>query len=167
MKIVTIYECEICGSRHDTEADAAECEAQGIEHVPGLEVGDIVLARAGFGWFDGDVRWIENYDRIGRKVSPFDRPKKNQSHGNCFGACCTYQFYYVVTAIDRVEPYKEHDGHRVRYHLATLAMSESTGYGSGWTYARHHVTPTKVAAPPQHVVDTSKALIGREARTLI
>lgn len=169
MKTITLYVCEGCHSRYETEEKARACEARGFE--PKFEVGDIVLAQAGFGWFDGDPAWIENFDRIGRKRSPFDKPRENADHGNCFDACCTYRFFYVVTAVDHSTHDYSFDGapawHRPRYHLATLAMTGKSGYGIGYTFDEHHKTPRKVENPPDYVVETSKRLLGKKAPTLL
>lgn len=147
-KMKTLYICEGCGRKFNQSEDAALCEGRTSE--PTVKVGDIVLARSGFGWYGGDVAWISN-----PKHTPCKSPGTN-----CFDTCCTYSFYYVVTAID-------YESHRVRYHLATMAMSEENDYRYGYTYDQHHCTPEKVENPPADVVEQSKTLIGHVARGLI
>lgn len=146
--MITLYMCEGCGRQYNQREDALLCESNKPE--PTVAVGDIVLCRAGFGWYGGDKAWISN---------PEHTPCRNPGI-NCFGTCCTYSFYYVVTAIDR-------HNHRVRYHLATLAMSETSGYRYGYTYDQHHCAPEKVENPPAIVIEQSKELIGHIARGLI
>ena len=150
MITVTKFMCAICKKQYDTEAEALKCEAQGFE--PRFKIGDIVFAIAGFDWFDGDKRWISNPDVL-----------KNKKHkrGNCGGACCTYQFYYVITHIDS----EEGDGHRPRYHLFTNAMTG--GYRSGFTFDIDHYTPVLVKNPPPFVVKDSKNLIGTRTAHLL
>jgi len=149
---VVRWKCSLCGEEYEEPEDAAECFLQGFN--PSVQVGDIVVARAGFGWFDGDERWISN---------PKAREARNPEHGNCFANCCTYQFYYVVTVIDQ----DAHDGHRAQYHLFTRAMSGKQGYAGGWTYDEDHWKPVKVMNPPKAVVESSKELIGRKATYLL
>jgi hypothetical protein len=158
------WACTICGAEYDTEEEALSCEQQEAP-TPSAEVGDIVLARAGFGWYDGDRDWIENPD-----IALKGTPDAAQDHGNCFGSCCTYQFYYVVTAIDLAEPgmLVREDGtwlHRLRYHLRTKAMK--TAYSQGYTFDECHCTPSVVEDPPEKVVEESKELIGLEADRLV
>lgn len=151
----TLYQCDVCGRSSADEASIRACETRGIEKHSAIEVGDIVTARAGFGWFDGDPRWIANWERHKRGL------RRTTSHGNCFGKCCTYQFLYVVTAIDT----QPEDGHRVRYHLATKAMTKKTGYHSGYTFDDGgHCTP-RVLLPKQKL-DTDE-LIGHKAEGLL
>jgi hypothetical protein len=147
----TTYRCPICKQGYDTQEGAMHCAEKGTEK-PIVEVGDIVLGAAGFGWYDGDRKWIKNPD-----------VKKHPEHGNCFGICCTYAFYYVVTAID-TDP---RDAHRIRYHLFTKAMSEEEGYNSGYTFNVGHIRPRKVREPPKEVVEDSKDLIGEKAGVLL
>lgn len=137
--------CPICNREYNTMALAEACRDTPFE--PTLKVGDIVTAGGDrFGWFDGDKNWIAETNK-GRGLD-----------GK------TYAFYYVVTLIDH-----EEDGHRPRYHLATLAMTEDTGYGSGWTYDIHHLTPRRVENPPVHLLAEAKlkGLIGKPARGLL
>ena len=142
MNLVTLYECDICKQRFETAEGAIACESTGTDRTP-CQVGDIVL-RGGFGWYDGDERWI------------------------AFRAKDTYRgikglylltFYYVVTAIDL-------DNHRTRIHVVTKAMK--SGYTEGYTYVSGHVPVEPIkGGVPQFVLDDSKDLIGRKARYLL
>lgn len=147
MKTKSVYECEICGHTYNTAREAGACEAQGVKGDLAIKVGDIVLARAGFGWFDGDIEWVSNPSVLDHQAHPSI---------NCFGTCCTYAFYYVVTAIDK-------EGHRPRFHLATKAMG-GQGYSCGFTYAFGHFTPEKVVDPPDL---QTQDLIGLKATRLL
>ena len=150
--MVPTYKCDICGRTFPSKAAAVACEAYG-RPKPSLQVGDIVFARSGFGWYDGDRAWVSNPTVQG-----------NPKHGNCFAACCTYRFYYVVTAIDTdTQP----GSHRIRYHLVTNAMDGRSGYRSGYTFDSGHHSPTRVPQPPRQIVKESKALIGLKASHLL
>jgi hypothetical protein len=159
VNITTRYQCELCGEQYDTEGDAFSCEKRGLEKAI-TKVGDIVTCQSGFGWFDGDPEWISNPEVA---MDGVPRPggvsigTRNPKHGNCFGKCCTYQFYYVVSAID----YEEH---RVRYHVVTKAMSGAQGYRSGYTYNDGHCRPVVVKSPPALAVDD---VIGHKAESLL
>lgn len=150
-RITQRWVCPICEKECLTREEAIRCTARGKEK-PIVKVGDIVLAPAGFGWFDGSRDWVKNPD-----------VKKHPEHGNCFGACCTFQFYYVVTAIDG----DDEDPHRTRYHLLTAAMSGEQGYRQGWTYADGHYKPQRVKDPPDKVLKESKLFIGSKAKYLL
>lgn len=173
----TVYQCESpgCGKCYSTAAEAEECEAY-LRGGPAIvEVGDIVLLRAGYGWLDGDPLWVSNPEVcIGGKPLPhkhrpldlvfsgaslcIDKSRKcPYGDGNCFGPCCTMAFYYVVTHIDIEE-------HRVRYHVATLALE---GDHVSYTYNVNHHQPKKVENPPEHVVRTSRRLIGKKGKYLL
>lgn len=145
------YICEICGGRYPTEMQARSCEDQTIPELT-IKPGDIVLLRAGFGWYNGDPQWVSNPD-----VTP---DKKNPDHGNCFGRCCTYAFYYVVTHI-------ENYNHRWRYHVKTDAMLGESTYSQGFTFSEHHYTPRLVKDPPEHVLREGKKHIGKVFKQLI
>lgn len=155
MKI--LYICEGCGKQYDRIVKAQECESKD----PGeqlVEPGDIVTARYGFGWFDGDRRWVVNPDvklrhRDGKEVCP-------NGNGNCFSKCCTYGFYYVVTAVDT-------HNHRTRYHLRTRAMGGKTGYRGGYTYTDDHITPKKVGSPSDFLVRSGRGLVGEKCKGLL
>jgi len=151
VRVTKRWVCPICENEDRTREEAARCTAKGKEK-PIVKVGDIVLTRAGFGWFDGSRDWVKNPD-----------VEKHPEHGNCFGECCTHTFYYVVTAIDDYEG----DSHRIRYHLLTAAMSGKQGYRQGWTTVDGHYKPRRVKDPPEKVLAESKAFIGSKADYLL
>lgn len=161
MKSKTEYLCEICNNAYVTEAEAIACEKRGREKVQ-CEVGDIVTGNAGFGWFDGDPKWISNPEVGTCKPGGVSTYGTKPRHGNCFGACCTYQFYYVVTAIDG----DERDPHLARVYVATKAMSGAEGYRGGWT-GRNHIRMKVVADPPSEIVVDSTDLIGTKIENLL
>ncbi len=149
MKI--LYQCEGCEEQYASEAECRRCETQKDEVR--FAVGDIVLGRYGFGWFDGDRDWVSNPELLlpGLKEA---RPKHcPRGDGNCFGKCCTLGFYYVVSAIDTYE-------HRTRYHLRTGAMrsgyqsERTTNDEGGWR---------KVPNPPNKVLTQARSMIGRKS----
>lgn len=156
-----IFRCPICKSDHATLKGAEVCMAQGVDR-PIVKVGDIVIAGYGYGWFDGDIRWVVNPQVV---VNPGPEPSMRTQpcpgkHGNCFDSCCTMGFYYVVTAID-------HSGHRTRYHLFTKAMIGKDRPKSGWTYNDGHVRPELVKKPKRFLVKDSADLVGRKAEYLL
>ena len=149
MRALTRYACDWCSEEYKTKVEAAACEADPSKRA--ADLGDIVFNGAGCGWYDGDKGWISNPDVRLRGKCP-------KGDGNCFDTCCTYQFFYVVTAIDRaprplgwMEP-----RHPWRYHLFTRAMSGKQGYRGGYVYSIRKV----VGAPPAHVITTSKDVLG-------
>ncbi|KKM05074.1 hypothetical protein LCGC14_1757750 [marine sediment metagenome] len=163
MKTIEIYGCEVCGNEYRSAAEALECEA--TEETPLAEVGDIVFAKAGYGWYDGLKSWVSN-----AHLPPAAQGRRaNPEHGNCFADCCTYRFYYVVTKIDTDDRDYGQIGekHRVRYHLFTLAMTGKQGHRNGFTFAEQHIPPEKVENPPRAVVRGSKKLLGQAARHLL
>ena len=164
MKIIVRYACDICGEEYGTMHAAQRCEAHGLP-TPTIAVGDIVLLRDGFGWFDGDPIWVSNLAQLGRNDDePWNLPGRDKSHdGSCFSECCMYQFYYVVTAIDR----DDCNRHRLRYHVWTKAMTGTQGYAEGWTYDQDHIKPRLVNRPPKAIVNGSKNLVGRLATHLL
>ena len=137
INLIQLYECLVCKKRYDNLAEAEKCMSIKDEQL--FIVGDIVELKYGFGWFDGDVRWVINPD--------VDMTK----HG--FGKDCSMGFYYVIT-------YIELDGHRVRYHAMTKAMSGRQGHVGGYTYNNGHYTPKLIDAP-EFVKHDSKSLIGK------
>lgn len=142
--MIITYRCEKCNTTYHNIRHARACENQ-PDPTPTVQVGDIVEAQYGFGWFDGKRSWVIN---PGVDVSV---------HG--FGPECSYGFFYVVTYIEVFE-------HRVRYHLYTDAMTGAKGYQHGYTYDRGHRTPKKIGDPPQSVVEESKKFIGLKSDRL-
>ena len=134
--------------------------------------GDIVFAGAGFGWFDGDTAWVANLEQLGGKPDQvlgtgLAHPR-NPDHGNCFGECCTYKFFWVVTHVD-LDPWERMQDEegvvpRPRYHLWTGAMQ----YGRpGYTFDQHHLTPHLAQAVPDRVKLTSHQFLGHVATSLL
>jgi hypothetical protein len=163
-KIIRIedYKCPICHRIYKSMGDAMDCFEIGIDH-PIVEVGDIVFLRSGFGWFDGDKRWVSNPKVLEKhKGVPYEKRHKDR-RTNCFDSCCTFQFYHVVTAID----YDPRDSHRTRYHIATKAMKKGNAYRYGFTFNQGHIRPSKVRNPPKFVVKDSKDMIGHKAEWLV
>lgn len=152
-KVVTMYHCGICNQAFADKQNAQQCEAQG--RPESVQVGNIVLARSGFGWFNGLAGWVENKARVGR-----DDPCPN-GDTNCFASCCTYQFYYVVSHIDG----DSQNAHRARYHLVTAAMKK--GYRTGYTYDVGHCTMRRVEHPPAAVVKKSRTMLDERAKCLL
>ena len=154
-----IYICEGCGEQYDNSVSAYACEARD----PGerlVDVGDIVFAKAGFGWFNGDKRWIRNPSVI-LKSKGDSRKECPNGNGNCFASCCGYDFYYVVTAIDEKD-------HRVRYHLATRAMlGRGRGYVMGYTFNVGHHAPNKILSPSDFLIRSGRLLVGEKADHLL
>lgn len=156
------YRCEGCNRDYDLQKEAQECE-KNTETKRVVKVGDIVLARGDFEWFDGDIRWVSNPEvrtHPGSSPSPVTDPKKHAPRYNCFDDCCCFTFYYVVSFIDI-------ENHRVRYHLTTNAMTGETGYKDGWTFNENHYLPRKVNVPPKFVIKDSKTLLGHRADFLL
>lgn len=156
VQTVKTYRCQICKVIHPTRRAAQACEDRGPLRFA-FAVGDIVTARYGFGWYDGDERWV-----INRDVDPKSR---NPLHGNCFSECCTWGFYYVVTKLDG-DP---DDGHRARYHLFTGAMTGKSGYDQGYTYDSGHCALKLVPRPdrPRFVITDARRFHGRAADRLL
>lgn len=140
-----MYRCPICGTNYDNLEAAESCIIK--EDPPICEVGDIVEAKYGFGWYDGNKDWI-----INPQIDPSAR------HG--FGPKESWGFYYVVTAIDN-------DRHRTRYHLATLAMTGNDGYHGGYTFNSGHHRPKIVDTVSASIIESSKSLIGKKFEFLL
>lgn len=157
MSTATKWKCEVCGETFDTKGMADACEQKPAKALS-VVVGDIVHVGQHFGWFDGKPEWVENRARIEAKGGK----KTPCPHGdrNCFGDCCNYRFYYVVTAID-------HTKGRWRYHLWTLAMSGKQGYEQGYTFDESHLTPMRAKKVPAQVQNAAAKLIGRKTTRLI
>lgn len=143
------YTCEKCEEDYDTEEEAYDCENQELDE-PSVDVGDIVFVKSGYGWFDGDKKWVSNPDVELRKKCPND-------NGNCFEPCCTYRFYYVITAIDE-------DRHQLRYHIVTKAMNSKSGHRLTYTYHHEHIPLETIEDPPNLTVDD---VIGEKAKYLL
>jgi hypothetical protein len=154
MKTIVEYQCEVCGGRFPTQVQAMACERVGFK--PRHKVGEIVFAKGGFGWYDGQKNWVSNPNVSRDRECP-------SGVGNCFDDCCCFRFYYVITFIDK----DERDGHRARYHLMTMAMSGNQGYRAGYTYDTGHESIELVKNPPTLVVEESKTLIGQQAQHLL
>lgn len=153
MNEITYFQCSYCKQQYANKQQAIDCEKQPIEK-PCVEVGQIVEMCFGYGWFDGDKRWVINLDK---KNAP-----RITEHGNCFDRCCTMGFYYVVTAIekDKIDP------HRLKYHVFTKAMTGKQGHEGGYTYFDRHVTPSPIFSAPEFVKKDSKSLIGKKSEWL-
>lgn len=138
-----IFKCPGCGNEYEEKQQAINCMNRSDEPI--VNVGDIVELKYGFGWFDGDKRWVINPD--------VDMSK----HG--FGSDCSMGFYYVVTHIDQ-------ENHRARYHVATKAMTGKQGHRRWFTYNTGHYRPKLIDAP-DFVKEDSKSLIGEKANYLL
>lgn len=158
---VVLFRCPICKAQYANEKAAEKCLAKGID-APIVKVGDIVSMGYGYGWFDGDVRWVINPNvRVspGPKPSPPRRPCPKKK-GSCFGSCCSMGFYYVVTMIDLHE-------HRTRYHVFTKAMTGKERPTGGWTYNAGSCAPKLVKNPKKFLIKSSVSLIGQKAEHLL
>lgn len=153
--MTTSYQCDLCRRVYETAAEAKACEARGVD-ASIVRVGDIVFVYHCFGWYDGEASWVSNPDVFLKR----NGAKCPKGSSNCFGSCCNFRFYYVVTAID-------FEGHRTRYHLVTLAMTGKNGHRGGYTFNAGHFVPEKVKNPPAVVVETAKKLIGQKRENLL
>jgi hypothetical protein len=157
VKRLDVFQCPVCKTDYSTRQEAEACLSRGVDS-PIVKVGDIVILQYGYGWFDGDIRWVINPEvRVNPGLEPSPRvrpcPKKK---GNCFDSCCTMGFYYVVAAIDL-------SGHRTRYHALTKALSGKIRPAGGWTFNTGHVRPQLVKRPKRFLVKDSADLIGQKA----
>lgn len=160
--VVKHYACSHCRTEYRSEPEAIACEATGLPE-PRLRVGDVVFAGAGYGWFDGDPRWVSNPDML-------FGAKRHRDGRNCFEPCCTYRFYYIVTAIDRMYDNKQdhwRSDHAVRYHVRTLAMSGEQHRVGGWTCDEGHIRLQRVRKVPDYVRATGQALLGQKSDWLL
>jgi len=132
MQVIEKFVCPICHTQYDIKAEAQACLDRSVEKTS-LTLGDIVEVKYGYGWFDGDKKWVINPD--------VDMSK----HG--FSKDCSMGFYYVIT---HIEP----DKHRLRFHVFTKAMTGTQGHREGYTYLRGHYTPVKIDAPEDVVLDS-------------
>jgi hypothetical protein len=159
------YICERCFASYEDEGDAWRCESQPFD--PEFGVGDIVTAHAGFGWYDGDRKWIRNPEVVEHEAHDLTLPgvrcklRRNPDHGNCFGDCCSIAFYYVVTAVGN----DARNPHRIEYHVATKGMK--CAYRGGRTYDQGHHTLSKVEHPPADIVAASLDLLGKRFERLL
>ncbi len=152
-----MWACNVCGREWALPAEAEACAARGLA-VEIVKPGDIVFLSAGYGWYDGDATWVSN-PKVKLKLDGAKCPNGNKS---CYSHCCTFRFYYVITAVDR-DP---EDGHRARYHVETRAMTGKQGHHGGYTYEVHHVRPKLVVDPPDAVVKAGAKLVGHVFRNL-
>lgn len=174
MKTKVTYQCDICEQAFTTPEEAQICEQRGREKAI-VAIGDIVFAKSGYGWFDGDEKWVSNpkvrMNMHGTKLSAHQVPAPGPCRdpgSNCFDDCCTFKFYYVVTAIDWVDGYDDRKpGHRVRYTVLTKAMSGKEGHTGGWTYNSGHYNLELVKNPPAAVVKDAESLIGKKAKFIL
>lgn len=141
MEVIIKYECPVCKKQYLEKEEAERC--MNTEFKPNLEVGEIVKLHPRFGWYDGKSNWIQS--------------------GSVGDVSNLLSFYYVVTEIDR----DKRDPHRVRYHVATMAMSPQTGYHRGYTFDEGHFTPQKVENPQFEIIEDSKQLIGLKSNHLL
>lgn len=152
VKTIMTYQCPICREKYKTKKGAQECLDIGMEK-PIASVGDIVELDAGYGWFDGDKRWI---------INPSVKLRGIKSHGNCFEKCCTYAFYYVITKIEN-----DIGRHKLKYHVYTNAMTLASGHSRGFTFTETHITPKIAQNVPKFVIKNSKKLIGKDGKYLL
>jgi hypothetical protein len=169
MKVV--YRCEEPGCRWEFDNPNTCVAHEGQPRFgPNVKVGDIVTLEKCFGWYNGDAKWIRNYeDHKGRleKDAHLDfklpRQKCPKGHGNCFDSCCNLEFYWVVTAVTKAQ-------HRWRIHVASKAVRRyrpAASHIHGYTYPQGHLTCRVVAKPPRAVVAAGKRLIGMEFDNLL
>lgn len=158
MILHTTYKCEICGVVYESKKACEACESQKMT-TPLIKPGDIVFCGRGrFGWFDGDKGWVKK-ERTGDKL---------------------FSFYYIVTAIEIEESehaffyIKKIDGesineHRWQVHLFTKAMSEKTGYQSGYTFDEGHMTVIGIKKLPKlpGIRKFRKEFVGQTAECLV
>lgn len=136
---VVRWRCPACRELYASVEQARACIADAeSEGEPRLAVGDVVVGPRMYGWNDGDAAWVA-------ERAPGRRGVEERS------------FYYVVAAVDR-----HRDGHSWRYHCRTLAMTEGSGYGAGWTGRDHlrvrRVDPADVPPAVRAGVDELVAL---------
>ncbi len=120
VKRIVRYRCVICGEEYAKKSAAEECAARGFK--PTAKVGDLVVTGHMMGWIDGSEAWVH------------EKTKSKRATKTGF----SYTLIYIVTFIDG----DERDGHRVRYHLRSLAMKDGEGYGLGYTYDEGHYSMT-------------------------
>jgi hypothetical protein len=154
------WQCLICRKLYHSRDEAIKCANQKFE--PSFKVGDIVTCGGKrFGWFDGDERWVLNYDSKKCRIEAIGKVSGHvliDHRGEDW-----LQFVYVITAVDNCE----YDPHRVRYHLFTRAMSGRQGHNAGHTYDEYHVKPVLLPNPPQYLKYSSRGLLRRKTETLL
>lgn len=164
--VAELFSCDVCHKTHNSYQRALDCEFT-EPNLLNVKVGDIVTAQFGFGWYNGDKRWLVNPELeltgsilVGDMSVPVRKKGKCPNHSlswNCFDRCCTWGFYYVVTDM-RLRK----NSHLMIYSVRTGAMEEPNGHIGGWT-GSNHVRLTAVTDPPPFVVEDSKRLIGWQA----
>lgn len=170
------WECEVCTTRYATPELATACEAQ-TRDQPQFQPGDVVTVGKCWGWFDGDPHWVANLKRVDPHGTGKTRKQRAHAcpHGdrNCFGDCCNYSFYYVVTAVDReparsaYRPETHINEHRWRYHLLTGGRKHGDAPATGFTFDHGHWAPERVARVPKHIRVAIPGLIGRRTDRLL
>jgi hypothetical protein len=157
MKEILEWQCEVCQTRYASKADCLICEEQGFK--PEFKPGDIVTTSLCYGWFDGDPNWVANRKEIDDKFASELRLVCPNGNSNCFGPCCGYVFYYVVTAVTS----KPGQGHMPVYHVASWALKSGK---SGWT-GRCHRPIALASNVPAIVLEQSLGLIGCKFSNLL
>lgn len=127
VKTITTHICGKCGNEYgdDSMRSAVECCLPPLK-LP-YKVGQIVTTGQGFGWADGDRRWIVNPQVHGDRPleQAYRVPACKDGNGNCFNSCCCMIFYYVITEIERLD---SPNGAILTLH--TKAMTGASGYAS-------------------------------------
>lgn len=149
-----VYLCPVCGKGHLEKDYAIECSQRNEQ--PKHKVGDIVCMQLGYGWFDGDEKWVIN------------------KRGYEFHNKPTYRFWFVITAITPKRPplafHGDPDAHCIVYHVQTLALRIGDEGFSGWTHLVTHKRFYEVEEgiePPPEVVEAAKEMLGREFSRLL
>lgn len=139
-----VYFCPKCHRPYKAEADARECDASDV--APVYEVGQIVRIDVGYGWFDGDEKWLIKDGKDGSRQ--------------------LYAAYFVITAIDydRSNGWHAHDP---RYHIKTLGIKNGNPTGlAGHTFLKTHTPLIRVKQDPVLVAEGAK-FIGKKSERLI
>jgi hypothetical protein len=140
-----VYFCPKCSRIYGSEGAARTCD--GSDRPAEFEVGQIVRIDVGYGWYDGDPKWLilNTGDHHGRK---------------------THDAFFVVTAVDYDRSDRWH-AHDPRYWVKTLGIKNGnpTGMG-GYTYPATHVKLHPVEQDPILVAEGAK-YIGEKSGGLI
>lgn len=140
--------CPKCGAMHETEQAARKCDASDKPFTH--EVGEIVSIDIAYGWFDGDVEWM-------------------QLNTDTFHGKPTHSAFFVVTAIDYER--RGYQPHEPRYHVKTLGIKNGNPTGLiGWTRDATHkrMIPVDQGTPlaqklraqgAQYIGETTEALL--------